>query len=101
MTIKSKIIEIELENNLKKKDVLEKIDAPRDMIKKVNDLINNLEQNIWVIKDPKQLVKQEFKSVRKASTPNGTKKKKKYTHLMNELSKSKRKTREAYMKNAR
>ena len=72
MTIISKIIEIELENNLKKKDVLEKIDAPRDMIKKVNDLINNLEQNIWVIKDPKRLVKQEFKSVRKTSTPNGT-----------------------------
>ena len=72
MTIKSKIIEIELENNLKKKDILEKIDSPRDMIKKVNDLINNLEQNIWVIKDPKQLVKQEFKSVRKTSTPNGT-----------------------------
>ena len=54
--------------------------------------------------DIKDIVR-EYKSKKendlKVKFNNGTISFEKYTHLMNELSKSKRKTREAYMKNAR
>ena len=47
------------------------------------------------------LIKKEKENDLKVKFNNGTISFEKYTHLMNELSKSKRKTREAYMKNAR
>ena len=61
---------------------------------KANDELQNLFNEIMNdIREKENDLKVKFN--------NGTISFEKYTHLMNELSKSKRKTREAYMKNAR